>query len=121
MEIKPFSESEMSKDLDGHTVRDYSSSEYRIRNQKIAVEERRPLRGYLRNGPGILMVQVLNRHGLLLMNTPEGEKARPIHNDDTMYIEPHADYAVKGSLDIREIELPALHQNADEHAEYVEE
>jgi hypothetical protein len=119
MEHVAFSDSAMYKNLDGCMVRDFSSQTQRLRDQDIAIEERYPAKGYIRNGLGRVMVRVLNRHGLILVNTPEGEKKIKVHNGSRVHIEPSEDYAFEGSMDVMCLELPVSPRDTGEYVEDV--
>lgn len=119
MEFKSFAQSEKRKDLDGHTVRDFSFKKHGIEHQRIAVESRCPARGYL-NAEGLVMVQVLNHSGYLLQDTLEGETFKEIHNGDILYIEPGEKYAFEGSMSLVCVEIPITSQDTAEFIEYTE-
>ena len=101
----------MRTSLDGHTVRDLSSSEHGIRVEHTVIEGRSPEQNYHRNGLGVLMIQVLNRHGHILLNTPEGEQVAHIRSGDTLYIDPQEEYAFEGSMTMLRTELPVKAQD----------
>jgi hypothetical protein len=123
MELKPFSESDKTINLDGHTVRYRSSSEHGIRDQVIAVDTRRPLNGLLVNtDDGVRMVRVLNQRGHLFTYTSEGRtEDRPICHGDVALIPPNARYAIEGPVLIAETQLPSMSQDTAEYVEYIEE
>lgn len=117
MELKPFAESRMHRNLDGHTVRDLSPTDHDVHIEHLVIEGRSPEKGYRRNGLGIVMVHILSRHGHILVNTPEGQKSSFVRNGDVAIIDPAEDYAFEGSMTVLSTELPPQPRDTGEYVE----